>query len=352
MRALVNYENGEGKVKLMDVPKPVPAPDQVCIRVAFAGICGTDMHIYKNDGGYPTKPPITLGHEFSGVVESVGADVDPSLIGKRVVSETYFHTCGKCMYCQTGHKNLCAERLSIGSGVDGAMADYVVVPAKNLHFIPDNLSMEEAAMTEPLACCVQAVLEFGNIKAGDKVLITGPGAIGLLCLQVAISCGAVVSIAGISKDELRLKKGLELGAKNIIYTDDPNVEQTIREIFGEYGPDLVFDCSGAGPAINFDLKTIRKGGRFVQVGLTGKPTSIDMNLITLKQLSVFGTFAQNVQWWDRALELMAEQKVKVGPLVSEPYPIERWEEAFADYIKGQGFKYLLSLEAEDVHVKK
>jgi len=331
----------------MDVDVPKPEAGQVRIKVAYAGICGTDMHIYEWDGGYPTNPPVTLGHEFSGVVESVGDGVDPSLIGKDIVSETYYHTCGRCIYCQTGRKNLCPERYSIGSSVNGAMAEYVVVPEKNLHFIPDGVSLQEAAMIEPLACCLQGVLEFGGITAGDKVLITGPGAIGLMCMQAAIASGAEAGIAGIEKDRKRLEMGMKLGAKHMIFTDDPEVGKKITEIYPPYGPDIVFDCSGAGAAINFGLKVIRKGGHYVQVGLTDRPTMLDMNLITLKQLSVSGTFAQNTQWWMRALDMVAAKKIDLKPLISEPYPLEMWEEAFADYEKGQGFKYLLSVAAED-----
>ncbi|MCD8084574.1 MAG: zinc-binding dehydrogenase [Clostridiales bacterium] len=348
MKAVVNYENGAEKVRLMDMPVPVPAEGQVRIRVAYCGICGTDLHIYGGDGGYPTKPPVILGHELSGTVEEIGPGVDPGLLGQKVVSETYYHTCGHCIYCQTGHKNLCPEKRSIGSAVNGAMAEYVVVPATNLHPIPEGVSLKEAAMTEPLACCAQGVLEFGGIKPGDKVLITGPGVIGLMCLQLAIAAGGSVTMAGTAVDEERMEMAKRLGAEAVLYTDRPDAEEEIARQFPPFGPDVVLDCSGAGPAIALGLKVIRKGGRYVQVGLTGRPTTFDMNLITLKELSVYGTYAQKTRWWVAALELMRQGRIQLAPLISHTYPLERWEEAFRGCINKIGFKYLLVAQEDEL----
>lgn len=347
MKAVVNYENGEKKVRLMDVAAPEPAPGQVRIRVSYCGICGTDIHIFTGDGGYPTNPPVTMGHELSGVVESVGEGVDPAWIGEKVVSETYYYTCGTCFYCQTGHSNLCLQKKSIGSAVNGAMAEYVVVPAKNLHKIPEGVTMKEAAMTEPLACCTQGVLEFGGLRPGDKVLLTGPGAIGLMCLQLAVSAGATVIVAGTAVDKDRMELARELGASEIVYSDQPDAEEKIAALCPPYGPDVVFDCSGAGPAIQMGLRAVRKGGRYVQVGLTGKPTTLDMNLITLKELSVFGTYAQKPEWWTRALTLLEQKKINLKPLITNVYPLDDWQEAFDGYIRKIGLKYLLAAAEEE-----
>ncbi|MCI9297359.1 MAG: alcohol dehydrogenase catalytic domain-containing protein [Lachnospiraceae bacterium] len=348
MKAIINYENGSRKVSYMEADTPEPAAGQVRIKVAYCGICGTDLHIFEGDGGYPTKPPVILGHEVSGVVEAVGEGADPSWLGKRVVSETYYHTCGRCMYCRSGHGNLCPEKKSIGSAVNGGMAEYVIVPEKNLHPIPEGISLREAAMTEPLACCVQGVLEFGNICPGDRVLITGPGAIGLMCLQVAVSAGAVVIVAGTAVDKERLELAKELGAAETVYSDRPDAGEKIAAFCAPFGADIVFDCSGAGAAINMGLHVIRKGGRYVQVGLTGKPVELDMNLITLKELSVMGTYAQKPQWWVKALDLVERGEVKLEPLISDVYPLEEWKKAFDGYRHKTGFKYLLEAAGEDV----
>lgn len=344
MRALVNYDKGPKMVKVMDMPRPIPEAGQVRIKVAYAGVCGTDIHIYTDDGGYPTKPPVTLGHELSGVIDAVGEGVDPSLVGKRVATETYYHTCGTCIYCQSGHKNLCPERLSIGSGVNGGMAEYVKVPVKNIHLLPDNVSMLEAAMIEPLACCARAILGLAYITPGDTVLITGPGTIGLMCLQLAKQCGGRVIVGGAQRDAARLELAKELGADEVLYTDCPEAKENVLALCKPYGPDVVVDCSGAGPAINFGLNVIRKGGNFVQVGLTGRPTQLDMNLITLKELTVHGSYAQNTEWYIRSLELLRQGKLNLKALTSEPYELDNWETAFQNHIAGVGFKHILKLD--------
>ena len=341
MEALVKFKNDPYEVKIMERDIPDPCAGQVRIRVRFVGICGTDIHLYKEDGGYQSNPPVTLGHEFSGVVDAVGEGVDHSFFGKRVVSETYFTTCGHCFFCQSGHKNLCPDRKSIGSGADGAMAEYVIVPAQNLHIIPDNVSLEEAAMTEPLACCAQAVLEKSCIKAGDGVLITGPGAIGLMCLQLAAISGARVVVAGMRKDAKRLQLALDLGAEQVVYTDEDGAMEQLQNLFAPHGADLVYECSGSGAAINMALDIIRKGGTYVQVGLTGKAPTLDINKITLKELEVAGTFAQKTQWWVRSLELLACKKVKLEPIISDIIPLKKWQEAFSKYERGDGLKFLL-----------
>lgn len=344
MKAILNYAKQKNAVKVAQVEKPEPAPGQVRIRSAYAGVCGTDIHIYLNDGGYPTNPPVILGHEFSGVVDAVGQGVDEHRINQRVVSETYYHTCGKCYYCQSGNKNLCPEKKSIGSAVNGAMAEYVVVPEKNLHVIPKNVSMAEAAMTEPLACCAQAVLKFANIKPADTVLITGPGTIGLMCLQLAKRCGGRVIVGGTARDKTRLELAKTLGADEILFTDQKDAKKTLYSFCPQYEPDVAMDCSGAGAAIQFDLDVLRKGGNFVQVGLTAHDISIDWNLITLKQLRVYGSYAQNTEWFSRSLTMLERGEINLKPLITKPFEMERFEEAFQGHINGNGFKFLIKID--------
>ncbi len=343
MKALVKYEDGSRKLKLMVRPKPNAAAGQAVVRVRYAGICGTDIHIFLDDGGYHTNPPVILGHEFSGVVDSVGDGVCQDLIGKRVISETYFHTCGHCRFCESGYPNLCSERLSIGSGVDGAMAEWVVVPAHKLHVLPQEIDMAEAAMVEPLACCTQAVLEKGNLRAGDRVLITGPGAIGMMCAELALACGAEVTLAGMHADAHKLEVARQLGVQHTVFSDDADAEAQILEKTQGDGADIVFECSGAGAAIAIALRAVRKGGRMVQVGLSGKPVALNMNLIVMKDLSVIGTFAQKPIWWTRAIELLRQKQLNLNRLISGIYPLEHWEEAFDAYRSCEGFKYLFEL---------
>ena len=343
MKGLVKTSIGAEKLELKDVEIPEPAEDEVRIKVGYAGICGTDLHIYTDDA-YPTRPPVIIGHELSGVIDKCGKSAVRYKPALPVVSETYFYTCGVCRYCRTGHPNLCMDRLSIGSGVNGAFAEYVVVPEKNIHIIPDNISLKQAALCEPLACCVQAVYEFAHILPEDFIIITGPGTIGLLCLEVIKTIGCNCIVIGTQADTERLELAGKLGADYIFNVSDDTVQKRILDITGGYGADYAFECSGSGNAVDFCLRSVRKGASLIQVGLSGKPIPVDTNLITLKELVYYGTFAQKWEWWEKSLELMAAGKLELDALITAVLPLEQWQDGFIQSLNKEGFKIMLSPE--------
>lgn len=340
MKALIKYQFGAGNVKIADVKKPVIGPEEVLIKVMNAGICGTDLHIL-NDNSYPINPPVTLGHEVSGIIEEVGEKTSGWKAGDKVVTETYYYTCGTCFFCKTGNKNLCEKKLSIGSGVNGGMAEYVKVPAANLHYFPERLSFEEACMIEPYVCCVQAVFEHGNLKPGDKVVLTGPGAIGLLTLQLIKLFGCQVVVLGMKKDEERLAMAKALGADLCLYVEEPDTVEKVREYCRGIGADSAFDCSGAGPAINLCMDLMRKGGHYVQVGIPSKPVPIDMGKVVLREYTIKGTYATRPVWWDKGIELLDQGKIQLKPLLSSVYGLDDWEKGFGEAVNGVGFKHAL-----------
>ena len=165
MKAVMKLSPGVGNIGVRDIPEPQPGPGQVLIEVAAAGICGTDLHIYHDE--FKTNPPVVLGHEIAGEVVALGAGTQGVRVGARVTTETYFSTCGACRYCRTGHQNLCLNRRSIGSAVNGGFARYVVVPASNVHELPPHLGFEAGALTEPLACVVHGVLSAPTVRPGE-----------------------------------------------------------------------------------------------------------------------------------------------------------------------------------------
>ena len=183
MKALVKTKSGVGNVELREMPKPKVKEGQVLIEVSAVGLCGTDIHIFYDE--FANNPPVILGHEVSGAIAETGKGVIGIELGERVTAETYFETCGLCYYCRNGKENLCTHRLSIGSRVNGGMAKYVVVPARNIHRLPKNVDYTEGAMTEPLACVVHSTLDMTKISPDDIVVVSGPGPIGLLTVQVA-----------------------------------------------------------------------------------------------------------------------------------------------------------------------
>ncbi len=327
MLGVAKLAPGPGHVALAERPEPTARPGHVVLDVTAAGICGTDLHI--EDDEFPSRPPVTLGHEVSGVVAELGEDVDEDWLGARVVTETYFSTCGICAWCRAGRRNLCPERRSIGSAVDGGFAPRVEVPAGNLYRVPDWLDGMAAAMTEPLACCCQSLPE-RVIREGDEVLVVGPGPVGLLAAQVAAAAGGRIHVRGAPRDGARLELAGSLGYATSTTNDDPP---------GEF--DVVVECSGHESGMSFGLESARRGARYVQIGLAGRPVVIPFDLVCFKELTVTSGNASTSASWTRAVALVAARAVALDPLLSAAVPLERWEQAFADTRAGVGVKYVL-----------
>ena len=340
MKALVKTAPGPGNLELIDRPIPVPKAGQVRIRVKAAGVCGTDLHV--RDATYPSNPPVTLGHELSGVIDELGEGVTGINVGDRVTSETYFTTCGHCHYCVTGHENRCLERKSIGSGVDGAMAEYVIVPAHRVHLLPEKLSFEEGAAIEPYICCVHAVMGKTPLKVGDPVLVSGPGIMGLLCVQLLRQMGCRIVLTGTKKDEERLALGREFGADLTLYVEDEGYMEKMREFSGGLGMVASFECSGAPASVTTCLDALQKGGTLIQVSLPDKKATIDMSLLVQRESTIIGSFATLPEWWNRGIELLEKPDgIVIKPLITEALPLEKWEEAFSKLEHQEGYKFVL-----------
>lgn len=339
MKGVVKFARGVGNVELRDVPEPQAEPGQVKIEVKYAGVCGTDLHIYHDE--YQSNPPVVLGHEFSGIVAECGEGVTDFAPGDRVTARTFFVTCGKCQYCITGRDNLCYSRLSIGSGVNGAMTKYVVVPQKAVFPLPDGVSFLAGALSEPLACVVHAVLETNRPSPGENVLVTGPGAIGLLAMQLVKVSGARVTVLGTPTDEPRLELAKKLGADEVVVTSQ--VDELAKR-YHNGGFDSVIECSGSAGGIQTALRLVRKAGRYTQVGLVGKSVPVEIDEFVYKEIEFTATFSHVWTAWPRALALMASGAVQAEPLVSHRYPLSRWQEAFEMFTAKEGMKVILEPE--------
>jgi L-iditol 2-dehydrogenase len=296
--------------------------------VVAAGICGTDLHIA--DGEYETVTPVTMGHEVSGVVAELGEGVAEAWLGARVASETYFSTCERCAHCRSGRINLCPERRSIGTHVDGAFAPRLHVPVGNLHRLPDWLDGRTAPLCEPLACVCHALLEPASaVRTGDDVLVTGPGPVGLLAAQVARTAGGSVHVRGTPRDRRRLEVAHELGFETGT-TEEPAIEA-----------DVVVECSGSEAGMADGLGAARRGARYVQVGLAGRPVALPFDLVCLHELTITSGFASTPPSWTKALELVGEKRVVLEPLLTEVVPLAEWERAFAATRAAEGIKFVL-----------
>ncbi|MBI5580140.1 MAG: zinc-binding dehydrogenase [Deltaproteobacteria bacterium] len=340
MNALRKLRRGIGQIELVALPRPVPQSGEVLVAVRCAGICGTDLHI-RHDMYSNLQPPVTLGHEFSGVVAEVGADVCSWQTGDRVTVESAAAFCGHCDHCRRGDTQRCPQRQAFGISKDGAFAHYVVARQEALHCLPGHVSFQEAAMTEPLAVAVHAVMERSCLCRGQVALVTGPGTIGQLVVQVARAAGARVVLSGTARDRDRLELARRLGADHIVFSDQQDVCGAVDLITGGNGADAAFECAGITAAVRDCLASVRKGGEVVQVGLTGRNIELCYDSICLKEITLKGSFTHNHQTWAKAVALLAESNVDLGPLISGEFPMEEWQQAFDLCEKGAGLKYLL-----------
>lgn len=340
MRGVVKYARGDGYVDLRDVEEIPPAPNQVKIEVKASGICGSDLHIYHDRIKIPIRPPVVIGHEFSGVVVDKGDKVDDDIkIGDRVTGEPSIEICGKCRYCRNEYYNLCSDRKVLGYWFNGCFARYCNVTF--VHKLPDNVSFEAGAMTELLACCVHGVIEQTGVSAGDFVAITGPGPVGLFAAQVALAEGGVVMVCGTSADQHRLKLAEELGVHHVLNIDEDDSVKRVKELTEGYGADVVLECSGFPAAARMALDMVRKQGKYTQMGLFGGPIEIDFEKIAFKEIQVTGFVSQRRPAWKRALSLMGRRVIQVEKLISHRFPLDEWREAFDLFERKEGIKLIL-----------
>lgn len=342
MRAVVKKAKGVGFISLEEVKKPRISPDEVLIKVKAAGVCGTDIHIYHDE--HPYWPPVILGHEFSGEIAQVGTRVGNWKVGERVVSEANTRTCGLCRFCRSGNYQMCSEKRAPGWGIDGAFAEYIKVPALLLHRIPESVSFKEAALTEPTAVTVRALLERSLIEPEAFTVVVGCGPIGLLAAQVAKSMGASrVMITGISRDaSLRLKVAKELAIDYVVNVDQEDVVAKVKELTGGQGADLIVEASGKEKAINQSLEMIRRQGMITVLGITGnEKINLRWDRAVFGSITVNFSFSSSYLSWERALSMIGEGKVKVKPLIRAEFPLEDWQKAFSQAEAGQAVKALL-----------
>ncbi len=327
MQGVVKFERGDGFVELRDVDASPPGLREVKVEVRAAGVCGSDLHVLRDDIKIAIVPPVVMGHEFSGVIVEKGAEVGDALqIGDRVTGESNVSTCGVCRYCRTGFYNLCSHRTVLGYSAHGCYAKFCNVAMA--HKLPDNVSFEAGALTEPLACCVHGALEQTGIQAGDSVLVIGPGPAGILAALVAVSAGGKVTLCGTTRDQQRLQLARELGVPETLDVETCLAVDIIRERTGGDGADVVLECSGAAAGARLGLAAVRKRGKYAQFGLFGRAIELDFEQIAFKELQVTGSISQHRPSWEKALTLISQGAVPTDRLISHELPLSAWRQAF------------------------
>ncbi|MFQ3620886.1 MAG: zinc-binding dehydrogenase [Spirochaetales bacterium] len=340
MKALVKTDRGPGNLQILEVTEPGCGPSEVLIEVAYCGVCGTDIHIYRDE--FPTNPPVIIGHEFSGTVLKIGDKVTKVQPGDRVVAENVCVNCGgECYLCRTGHYAICTQRGAQGLNIDGAFARYIVCKEKDVYLLPKNISLQEGALAEPLVCAVHAVLDQTQVQAGDIVLVSGPGAMGLLAAQAVLAEGGKVILTGTSEDKERFQVARELGISYAVDIMKENLPTLVADLTGGVGVDTVIECSGSPAAVDLGFSLLKKRGTFTQVGLFGKKVPLDLDALVTREIYLRGSMSHTWNAWKRGLTLVAEGKIQLSPLISAIYSLTEWEKAFREFEERKGIKILL-----------
>jgi L-iditol 2-dehydrogenase len=342
MLGLVKTSLAAGAMELREMPIPEAGAGEVLLKVGAAAICGSDLAMYRGAFEHPMQTPVVMGHEFAGTVIALGHGVQGVAVGDRVASETAARTCGKCVYCRSGAYNVCPERKGFGYGVDGAFAEYVSVPVRLLHHLPDHLPFKLAALTEPAAGAHHGVELNHCLRPGDSTLIIGPGPIGLFALQFAYLAGASpLLVAGIGRDRERLALAQRLGADRAINLDEEDARAIVRAVGDGLGVHYIVEATGATQALDLALDVVRPLGTITRIGLGDHPLPFGLNRLTSKAIHLQGTWSHNFADWERVLYLMGTGQLQVEPLVSRVYPLDEWRTAFEDAVAGRVVKAVL-----------
>ena len=322
MIGLVKVASGNRELELREVALRSPLDSEVVVRVRYAGICGTDLHIADDE--FPSWPPVVLGHEFTGTVEQLGGRVDVALAGARVVCEPHAGACHTCYLCRRGHPEICASKRSPGWGVDGAFASHVVVPAWLLHRVPDEVPDEVAVLAEPMAVAMTALRRV-HLAAGDVVLVVGPGPVGLLAALAARAAAASDVIVAGRVDGLRLEMARRLG---FVTTMSERAGTDVRDRTDGRGADLVVEATGSGLGVAAAFDAVRRRGRIAAVGLSGEASiSVAWDLATSRDVDVAFAMSSNHEAWDPGLTVLSRVIPEAAALCSH-FPLADWRAAF------------------------
>ncbi|MEN6412917.1 MAG: alcohol dehydrogenase catalytic domain-containing protein [Veillonellales bacterium] len=342
MKALVFY--GPGDIRLKRHKIPVIRQEEMLIRVKAAGVCGTDIRIYN--GTKEIEAPRIIGHEFAGDIIAVGKCVKNFAAGERVTVYPII-TCNDCYACKTGRTNICSERITLGYELDGGFAEYVRIPANaiangNVNRLPSGVSYEEGAVSEPLTAAYSGIRR-ANVKAGNSVLIVGGGPIGLLHTQLSKLYGAGLIIVSEPQKEKRLQAKF-FGADAAVDPLNESLQKLIDKMTGGAGMDIVIADVGVPEIVEKSVEYVKRGGKYVIFAgcPAGSRITIDPNQIHYKELVITGSSAAKPTYQRKILKMIAAGQVDVKTVISDVFPVERWQEAFNMKENYKGLKYVLT----------
>jgi len=328
MKALV-YEGG-WQMPLRDIEAPIPGSNDVIISVRAVGICGSDVHGFMGTTGR-RKPPIVMGHEFSGVITATGEEVTDYRVGDRVIAQPLL-VCGACDNCKAGLWNICVNRTGLGLNFNGAYAESVRVPQQMLYRLPDDMSWEQGAMVEPVAVALHAVNRT-PINLMDRVVIIGAGTIGLFTLLAARLKGAgQVIVTDLSRHRLEMAR--KLGADVVVNVREQNPLEVVQAHTNGNGADAVIEAVGITATVQQSLAVVRVGGHVTWIGNSQPDIELNMQQVVTREVTIAGTYGYNVEF-GQSIEAIRTGRIDIAPLIQKIAPLEDGPQLFHDLAKGE-----------------
>jgi len=342
MPAVVNFSAEPRSVEIREVLVPEIGPNDVLLAVEAVGICGSDLHMYMGEQSWKVNYPMILGHEFSGVIAQKGKSIRGFKEGDRVVSETAAVINPASPFVRQGLYNLDPDRLGFGGGVDGAMTQFVKVPERCLHHIPDRLAFEKAALVEPCCVAYNATCFNSRVRPGDTVAVVGPGPIGLLCAMMAKLAGAGhIAAIGIPGDAHRLEVAKKLGADTVLGTRGEDISEWVKNFGDGYGFDLVIDAAGVSATLKLAMDIVRPAGQITKVGWGPQPLNFSLDPVVQKAVTLQGSFSHNWPIWEKIIALLASGHLNLDLILNRISPLAEWHEAFDEMHSGKIVKGVL-----------
>lgn len=338
MRAAVFYQSHQPLI-VEEIPTPTPGPGEVLVKVAACGLCHTDLHYLDHDTPTFKQPPLVLGHEISGTVAALGADVKQWQEGDRVLLPAVYG-CGQCAMCRLGRENICERMVMFGNNVDGGYAEYLLAPAKDIFALPQDIPLVEGAIiADATTTPYHAVVNRGQVKPGDKVVVFGCGGIGLNVVQIAAAVGAQVIAVDLVDEKLEWAR--KLGAQAALNAGQfDRIDKEIRKLTGG-GADIGFEAIGNPTVQQQTFNSLRTGGRFVVVGFASKPMTLSTGKVMYREMEIIGSLGCRAVDYPRVLELARQGKIKVKELVTARFSLDDINAGLDHLRAGKGIRSVI-----------
>jgi 6-hydroxycyclohex-1-ene-1-carbonyl-CoA dehydrogenase len=339
MKAAVFHGTGN-QLRIEEMPVPEPKAGEILLRVAACGLCHTDLHYLDHGVATFKTPPIILGHEAAGTVERLSPGVGGWKEGEHVLAPSVW-ACGRCRFCRSGRENLCSDLVMPGNHRDGAFAEFLAVPAKELVRLPPDLPLERACIiADAVSTPYHAVKQRGQVRAGDTVAVVGCGGVGLNVVQCAAASGATV--IAVDLNDARLDLARQLGAR---HTMNPSklerVDKEVRKLT-DGGVDVAFEVVGNPKTIDLAFNLIRKGGRLVVIGFSHDAVPINAAKLMFYELELVGSLGCGAGLYPEIVAQVAAGRIRLEPIVSGTFPLDRINEGFDRLRRGEGVRWVVT----------